>query len=513
MRRDYLPIEALPPWTKLNGISLEGIAFRKLHGEDGTDKGSAIVATAEKNGEEAEADTLLTVPSELVLTFEFVHNHAKIDRYLREVLDAVGDFGRTARGAILIFLILQITHASPDFANEHQKIGVSNPWTEYIKFMPASVPLPTFYSEEERELLRGTSLRTAVDAKLGSLEKEFEHLRQATENIPWCQGHWWDEDTGKFTFDDWKYVDAVYRSRVVDLPRSGHAIVPCVDMANHACEDLVKARYDEDGAGNAVLQLRTGKKLRVGEEVTISYGDEKPASEMVFSYGFIENERTNAKQIFLDLEIPDDDPLVMAKQAFCKEVPGVRITRATTTCPEPTKTTWESPFVWWACVNEEDGLDFDVVQTTDGGKELRATWKGEDMGTPSRLKDLLAADQLWDIFQLRAVVLILERLETQLVILRETKKLVAEISNDEDMRTLFRPDVLNTISRLRRLEGELLESSIEDLMSSVSVDPTPVNVCESANHYFVVQRQELITSETVTAYLNQQSEDVEEDFS
>ncbi|KAF4168982.1 hypothetical protein CNMCM6936_000393 [Aspergillus lentulus] len=512
MRRNYLPIEAMSSWAKLNGISLEGIAFQKLHGEEGTDKGSAIVATAEKIDKEAEADTLLTVPSELALTFEYVHNHAKIDRHLRDVLDAVGDFGRTARGAVLIFLVVQITHASPDFANQRQKIGVSNPWTEYIRFMPASIPLPTFYSAEERELLGGTSLQTAVDAKLGSLEKEFEHIRQATEDIPWCQEHWWDEDTGKFTFDDWKYVDAVYRSRVVDLPRSGHAIVPCVDMANHACEDSVKARYDEDGAGNAVLQLRTGKKLRMGDEVTISYGDEKPASEMVFSYGFVENERTDAKQIFLDLEIPEDDPLKMAKAVFCKEVPGVRITSATTGS-EAGKTTWDSPFVWWACVNEEDGLNFDVQQTTDGGKELRATWKGEDMGTPSRLKDLLAADPLWAIFQLRAVVLILERLETQLVILRETEKLVAEISNDEDMRALFRPDVLNTISRLRRLEAELLESSIEDLMSSVRVDPLPVDVCERTNQYFIMQRQKLITSETVTAYINQQSDDVEEDFS
>jgi hypothetical protein len=94
MRRDYLPIEALTPWAKLNGISLEGIAFRKLQGADGTDKGSAIVATVEKNDGEDEADTLLTVPSDLALTSEFVHNHAKIDRHLREVLDAVGDFGR-----------------------------------------------------------------------------------------------------------------------------------------------------------------------------------------------------------------------------------------------------------------------------------------------------------------------------------------------------------------------------------------------------------------------------------
>lgn len=105
------------------------------------------------------------------------------------------------------------------------------------------------------------------------------------------------------------------------------------------------------------------------------------------------------------------------------------------------------------------------------------------MGTPSRLKELLAADPLWPIFQLRAVVLILERLETQLLILRETEKLVTEISNDEDMRTLFRPDVLNTISSLRKLEAELLQWSVEDLMCRVSADSMPADVRESTNYF------------------------------
>lgn len=100
MRRDYLPIETLPSWAKLNSVSADGVAFRKLYADDGTDKGSAIVATEQKgNGldtDEAEA-TLLKVPSELVLSLELVHQHAKTDHYLREVLEAVGDFGRVCR--------------------------------------------------------------------------------------------------------------------------------------------------------------------------------------------------------------------------------------------------------------------------------------------------------------------------------------------------------------------------------------------------------------------------------
>jgi hypothetical protein len=139
-----------------------------------------------------------------------------------------------------------------------------------VKFLPPSFPLPTFYTAEEQELLRGTSLEGALAAKFASLEREFEQLRQATEGIAWCQRSWWDEKTGALTIHDWKYVDAAYRSRMLDLPGSGLAMVPCIDMANHVSGDGVKALYDADPEGNAVLQLRWGKTLQPGEEVTIT---------------------------------------------------------------------------------------------------------------------------------------------------------------------------------------------------------------------------------------------------
>lgn len=165
---------------------------------------------------------------------------------------------------------MQITYSTPDFAYEPQRIGVSNPWTEYVKFMPEAIPLPTYYTEEELELLRGTSLRSAVEAKNISLEREFGYIRESTEHIPWCQKYWWDEDTGRLALEDWKYVDAVYRSRMVDLPGHGYSMVPCIDMANHASEGTVKALYETDVEGSAVLQLRWGRTLQADEEVTIS---------------------------------------------------------------------------------------------------------------------------------------------------------------------------------------------------------------------------------------------------
>ncbi|KAL2821266.1 hypothetical protein BDW59DRAFT_150303 [Aspergillus cavernicola] len=495
MKRESLFIEALTPFARLYGVSLHGVAFGKLCAEDGTDKGGAIIATENKKSENdtsSEEDILLKVPSDLILSLEIIQDHAKYDRHLREVIEAVGDFGKTSRGAILIFLLIQISHSSPDFAGEKHKIGSSNAWSEYVKFLPSFVPLPTFWTMEELELLRGTSLRMAYEAKVLSLEKEFENLREATTDITWCQDLWWDEDTPIVTIEDWKYLDAVFRSRMVDLPGYGHAMLPCIDMANHAPESAVNALYEKDRDGNAILQLRPGKELHSDEEVTISYGQDKAASEMVFSYGFLDLERSDAKQIFLDLDVPDDDPLRMVKMTFCREIPGVRVLSRPTTSGEA-EAYWESPIVWWACVNEEDGLEFAVLQANDGSKELKITWKTEEVNTPHHLRDLLAADPSWDIFQLRAVVLILERLETQFFMLQTTERMVSEIRQNKDMGAIFRPDVFNTATKLRELEGKLLEMAIVNLEK---------------------QRDDLMTTEAVRAYLaQQQSAEVEDDFS
>ncbi len=163
---------------------------------------------------------------------------------------------------------MQLTNASPDIA---ERIGVSGPWTEYVKFLPESIRIPTFWTESEQDLLTGTSLEAALNAKLISLAREFDHLRTSTESISWCQKHWWDDETGNLTFGDWKQVDAMYRSRALDLPGTGHAMVPCIDMANHASGEDTLALYETDANGNGILFLRGGKSLVSGDEITITY--------------------------------------------------------------------------------------------------------------------------------------------------------------------------------------------------------------------------------------------------
>lgn len=106
MRRQYLPIGMLPAWARFNGVSLSGVAIRRLEADDGADKGCAVVATEEKGTGDSDSqshpETLIGIPSDLVLSLESVGNYAKADRYLQELLEAIGDFGRVCHKHLLL---------------------------------------------------------------------------------------------------------------------------------------------------------------------------------------------------------------------------------------------------------------------------------------------------------------------------------------------------------------------------------------------------------------------------
>ncbi|KAI9813404.1 MAG: hypothetical protein M1827_004078 [Pycnora praestabilis] len=458
MKRLTLPIGNLSAWAKLNNVVYHGV--RVEHLQNGSiDKGSAVIAVRDVPAATEAQEPLMIIPRETVLSLEAVERYAKYDRHLKEVLQAAGEYawvlkiifaeGRTSRGAILIFLLMQITNASPDI---DERIGVPNPWTEYVKFLP-SVPLPTFWTDEERALLTGTSLEAALNAKLNSLLREFDNLRSSTESVPWCMKYWWHEESGRLNFDDWKTVDAIYRSRALEHPGTGDAMVPCLDMANHASAKEKVASYDTDQDGNGVLLLRPGKILKAGDEVTITYGDEKGACEMVFSYGFIDASMETARELFLDLTIPEDDPLREAKRAVSKSAPGVRLFFS------GDSTSWESTFIWLICINQEDGLNFKLAQTNNGETELELSWKGDNLNDTAELIGLLKEDDLWHVFQLRAVAILQDRVETQLRRLYSSEEAVEEAQNLREVdRTVY-----GTAMRLRVLEAELLESAHRDL--------------------------------------------------
>ncbi|KAF1962215.1 SET domain-containing protein [Byssothecium circinans] len=438
------PVERLPTWANFNGIKFDGVGIGPLPGFE--HRGSTVIADRELASNKS--GPLISVPKELILCRQNVELAAKSDQHLREVLHALGDFGRTTRGAVLMFLLMQATICCPDIKD----IGVHNPLSEYIKFLPDEL-LPTVWTEEERDLLAGTTLQPAVRAKLNSLLREFENVRTATETLGWCAKYWWDEDDGVVTFDDWLRLDAMYRSRALEFPNVGDAMVPGIDMANHASGDATAALYDTNENGNGVLVLRDGKEIKQGGEVTITYGDEKGACENLFSYGFLESTMSSAQTMLLDLDIPDDDPLRPAKLYVNNSAPGFRL------FDTHGRTQWSSDYVWLVVVNEEDGLDFKVKQTIDGKKEIQSFWKERELNDTLKLRGYLEEDPLWEVFQLRAVVLMQNRVDEQI----ETLRAVGDIERTNTVRK----GPWELAAQLRSLEFDMLQRAASALESEV----------------------------------------------
>lgn len=182
-----------------------------------------------------------------------------------------------------------------------------------------------------------------MSAKLGTLTKEFDHLRDKLAGLSY-----WNELISideTITVRDWILLDALYRSRSLDLPGLGESMVPCLDLVNHSSQ--ATAHFQINSKGEVDLRLHKGCFVATGEEITINYGQDKPPAEMLFSYGFIDTASTT-NSLVLPLEPLDDDPLSAAKLHAFGKVPKLRIKEDENGMPQVS-----APFVYLMCLNEE----------------------------------------------------------------------------------------------------------------------------------------------------------------
>lgn len=325
----------------------------------------------------------------------------------------------------------------------------------YVKSLPLEL-LPTFWTPAELQLLIGTTLAPATGSKLKSLRREWDLVCESAENT-----RWYRIAGSHLDFDDWLQVDAMYRSRALDYPQIGHCMVPCVDLANHSPHEGTIAIYEKDEASNAVLVLRDGKELAEGDEVTISYGDEKGACEMLFSYGFFDEGMDTAETLFLSLVVPESDTMRVAKMQSAGCAPGFKLIDA-----GDGEVDWKGEFVWLLCVGEEDGLHFDVARTVDGEEEVQGFFKEHELtGGATELYRLLGQSELYDLYRLRAVIILQQRVFDQMQVLYASQDDMEEVPHGEG--TEVRDQVFEQAMKLRRLEFELMERAYEDFEKQV----------------------------------------------
>ena len=288
-----------------------------------------------------------------------------------------------------------------------------------------------------------------MTAKVAVLLREYEDLREVTENIPWCKKSWWDSYS--FKFSDWILLDAWFRSRCLEIPNRGETMIPCIDMVNHSS---VANSYYEPTADGVALLLRPDVKLDIGEEITISYGNAKSEAEMLFSYGFIDR-GSSAKGLTLNLEPNPEDPLGKAKAAAFAKPLVVQIVE------EQGNPHWESPFIYFMCLNEDDGLDFRVLQQTDGSRgQLKVFWQGLDVTDSTDKFEFHVRDhELRDVFKLRAVVLLQSRVRQQLERLLESDDMVKSLAETTFVASSSQGNAL----QLRQSETLVLEKLFSGL--------------------------------------------------
>ena len=150
------PSELLPDWQHRNGIVFANTRIAAIPG-----KGAGLVAINSSpqfssSGHDS-SSLLISVPAGLVLHAAAVEDYAKRDPNFRVLLDAVGH--QSVRGNVLLYLMVQLVASSRQPGEE--PAALPTPWTDYVRFLPADVPLPTTWTAKERQLLRGTSLEVS----------------------------------------------------------------------------------------------------------------------------------------------------------------------------------------------------------------------------------------------------------------------------------------------------------------------------------------------------------------
>lgn len=291
--------------------------------------------------------------------------------------------------------------------------------------------------------------QSAVSAKLAMLAREFDSIKAKLVDSPLWSELFLDD---KVTAQDWVLLDALYRSRSLELPKSGISMVPCLDQANHAAQH--NAYYEEGSAGEVMLRLVSGAHLSDGEEITINYGLSKSPAEMLFSYGFIDSD-SSVEKLTLPLELTDDDPLLKAKIHVYGQKPSLDVQTEGGVC------TWSAPFVYLMCLNEEDGVEFKVLQENNGSQHLRMFWQDEDITeTPASIHQLAMKHDLWPIFELRAVTVVLGTIEDQLARLPGCTSPSAPAVDAS-------PETALQATQLQKSEASLLRTAVKSLEDTV----------------------------------------------
>ncbi|KAI1467952.1 SET domain-containing protein [Daldinia caldariorum] len=472
MEPGNFPLDEFPTWCTQNGVYLNNVQVALV---DIDERGNGLITTDEivSREDDLEPITLMRVPRELILSSKSIDEFALEHRYFRQLL-ALFDDGST-RMKMLLFLLYQLvlssydhyggilspsTHWTPPPPSPPGALPTDSPpwtpWTQYFSLLPSYVPAFSSFTKVAHSYLRGTSLESAVAAKMRALTREFEDIQKRLSSMPF----WGPIVEDALEFQDWCHVDALFRSRSLELPNSGTSMVPCIDLVNHSSR--ANAFYEQTSEGDMVLYLFKGCVLPAGSEITINYGHEKSAAEMLYNYGFIDPD-SPVRSMTILLRPQQDDPIGLIKfQLFSEafnQYPKLKLYAEEGVVPH-----WTGPFLYFLCLNEEDGLQLIPQQWPDGSQQWEVFWQGVNItGQLDTLKDLIRDHESYQVFELRVCCAVLGFVQRELDNLLSTRNGYSPSSRTEG-------DFYNGASRLKSLEADILRKCVQAFNEQVRLN-------------------------------------------
>lgn len=316
-------------------------------------------------------------PGSVIRSFDsYITAHSVVsDEHLRRHLRSL-DFSELPLLNEKLVLTLYLAIYCPRSANSRAR---SCEHRSDINELPTSLQSSVW----TREDLTGTQINAAIAAKQRLLERQWQALA-----------------SGICTFEDFKWAESIISSRSIglaearpicstpaspfsspgysseevtamfDLPAFPNlALVPTLDLCNHAGNDR-NARWDfastaeepvstktftQTGQSAGRLCLFAVSEIKKGQEITISYGDEKTNEELFFTYNFYIPGNPNWS-VSLEMPVPPD--------AFERDdIPGER---------------------YWAAVAKTHGITRFVRFTNSDylNPPLSSSWKDDEEGHP-----------------------------------------------------------------------------------------------------------------------------------
>lgn len=264
-------------WATSRGASVNGIEVTQIPG-----RGTSLI-TSPDGGFTRD----IFVPSHLLLNLHNIETFASrtpaFDKICKEWSARVP---LTSRRAIILLMAFSKRHGSP--------------WQSYLDALPESIDSPVFWSDEERALLRGTSISGVAEDKIEFLSVwlNYQQTRDGASDF-----------TKSLTSLEIMHFEMLVDSRALLSNETDSCMVPIIDFANHTSgkepgvHDRQNASWQSDTRG---FHLRVQDGTEPGDEVLFSYG-RRGNGELLCKYGFVEESQVKTGSRSVTIEIPLDE--------------------------------------------------------------------------------------------------------------------------------------------------------------------------------------------------------------